>query len=131
MTNSLILSNIPYNFFNEPWLKKDGIESMVWEMYEEFATDKNYYPIPKWEYFIEDENELTVFHNEVISYLTFADFTRYLYPEEEADYDRFGDMFEHRSDEIDEDFIHLFDEMRLALVDTSDECKHFPIVQVW
>lgn len=131
MTSSLILTNIPYNFFNKEWLIKSGIEAFVWEMYEEFATDKDYEPIPRWDYFIEDENPLTTFYDEVISYLAFQDFDHYQYLENEEQYNLFVEKMDEHGCEIDEDFMHLFDEMRLSMTDTAGEYIHFPIVQVW
>jgi hypothetical protein len=130
--SGLVISNIHYNLFTQPWLNKKGIEDdIIWDMYVEFVKDAEEEHVPTWEYYIEDENPFNTFYNEVISYLAFEDFHHYQYFQSPDEHDFYIEKYEEYCGKIDEDFIHLFDEMRLALIDTSGKFNHIPIARVW
>jgi hypothetical protein len=105
---------------------------MVWEMYEGYSHEATIeYPLPTWEYYCEEDNELGDFYDEVMSYLAFDDFTQYQFLTDPNDMEKWHDMFGEHGTALDEDFILLFDEMRLSMMDSANTFNWFPIVQVW
>lgn len=130
--SNLIVTNTPYTFLNKPWVIMNGVKKMVWELYEAYEFDDDIrYPVPSWEHYCEDDNELGNFYDEVMSYLAFDDFTHYMYVNTEKERDTWYDMFDEHGTALDTDFLMLFDEMRLSMIDSADTFNHCPIIQVW
>jgi hypothetical protein len=130
--SNLIVTNTSYNILNQPFILIEGVKNMVWDMYETFDFDDKYEDyIPSWEYYCEGDNEFGDFYDEVMSYLAFEDFDHYKYLNNEEEMDKWHNMFDEHGTELDEDFVNLFGEMRLVMMDSADSYTYFPIVQVW
>lgn len=131
LVSQLIVTNTPYQYLKQPWIIFEGVKGMVWKMYKEYAAENNNNPIPSWYYYCEDENDYCDFHDSVFSYLTFGDFEHHKWLDTDSEIEQWYLTIEQHGTALDQDFVMLFDEMRLVMEDSAGEYTHFPIVQVW
>lgn len=126
-----IIKVTSYHFFEQPYLRKEGIKHFIWEMYEEFATEEDRDLVPRWDYYIEDENEFTTLYDEVASYLAFGDYEHYQKCENDEQFEKYMDTLCDNSDKIDDDFKQLFNEMHLFMHDNWGKLINIPLAEVW